>query len=133
MAKLVQPQAEKQQKLSLLLELEPRIGLQITHVHFGTVFSDLRVFFAHQPSHVREEKAPAGVVWISVRVAELVVDAVIAHPLDDAVLEGDGLEEQQHQLHPLVGFVAFVGPQAMCTRGDSVGTDDREHKSCNQP
>lgn len=79
-----------------------------------------------------EEEAAAGVMWISICIAELVVDAVIAHPFNHAVLEGDGLEEQQHQLHFLVGFVAFVGPQAMCAGGNSIGTDDRERKRCNQ-
>lgn len=90
------------------------------------------MLFAHQPTHVREKEAAAGVVRVSVGVAELVVHAMVSNPLDDAVLEGDCLEEEQHRSHPLVSFVALVRPQAMSTRRDSVGTDDREHKRCNQ-
>lgn len=66
---------------------------------------------------------------VCVCVAEFVVHTMVADPLNYGVLEGDGLEEAQHDLHLLVGFVALVAPQAMRARRDPVRADDREESS----
>lgn len=48
--------------ISLVLESQYGIGFQVRHVDSRSVLSDIRVLFAHQPTHMREEKPSAGIV-----------------------------------------------------------------------
>lgn len=70
-----------------MLENEKRIRFQIAHVDFGPVFLHIGMLLAHQPAHVREKESSAGIVWISVRVCELMMHPVIPNPFNYAVLE----------------------------------------------
>lgn len=77
------------------------------------------MFLAHQPADVSEEEAAIDVVRICVGVAEFVMHSMISDPLDDAVLQGDGLKEQKHRFHLFVGFVGLVTPKAMSASCDT--------------
>jgi hypothetical protein len=99
---------------SVLKPQQPVIG-EVAHVDFGTKLLHIGVLFAHQPAHVGEEEAALRVVWIGIGVAVLVVNAVVADPLDDRILHGDGVEEEQNELHFSVGLVGAMTPQPMGT------------------
>jgi len=88
------------------------------------------VLAAQQPADVREEESPGGVVRVSVRLAELVVHAMVAHPLVDVVLEGHRLENGQQQPQRPLCLVGAVRPQAVRPRRDSHCTHRRHHKYC---
>lgn len=45
------------------------------------------MLLAQQPSNMREEKSPVRIVWIRIGLAELVVNSVVAAPLENAVLQ----------------------------------------------
>jgi hypothetical protein len=111
---------EKKTFGSLVLEPQQPVVGEVAHVDFGSELSHVGVFFAHQPAHVGEEEATLRVVWIGVGVAELVVDAMVADPLDDRILHGDGVEEEQNVLELAVGLVGSMTPQSMGTGRYSV-------------
>lgn len=70
----------------LVLKHDDFVGLQIGHVDGLVLLLDGRMLLGHQPSHVREEETPFGVVRIRIRVRELVVQSVIPHPRVHRVL-----------------------------------------------
>lgn len=73
---------------SLGVKLHQWIVVDVGHVD-GLAFSvDLGVFALHQPTDVREEEAPVCVVWVGVRLAELVMHTVVANPIRYVVLYG---------------------------------------------
>ncbi|GLH16445.1 uncharacterized protein GBIM_20714 [Gryllus bimaculatus] len=74
-----------------------------------------------QPAHVREEEAAAGVVRVGVRLAVLVVHAVVAHPLVDVVLEGQRVDHHEEEAERPLGLVRAVTPQAVGAGGDGHG------------
>ena len=63
-----------------------RICQNITTVNHFPASDDFGVLLAHEPSHVREEEASFGVVWISVRLRELVMSSVVSSPYIDVIL-----------------------------------------------
>lgn len=84
------------------------------------------MLFAQEPTHVREKETSAYAVWIGIRVAILMVDSMIARPLDAAILSSDRLKEGKHNLHLSIGFVSFVGPEAVRTSSDSISSENSE-------
>jgi hypothetical protein len=70
----------------LFLELNNRIGQDVTHVDLFPTSFHLRVFLHHQPSDVREEQSAARVVRVGICLAVLVVDPVVSDPLEEWVL-----------------------------------------------
>lgn len=58
---------------TFVLEHYGRIGFQVAHVDLRTEFLHVRMLFAKQPTHMREEKATTRVVWVSVCIAKLVM------------------------------------------------------------
>lgn len=93
-----------------LLKLQNWVWFQIAHVDLGAIFFHIRVLFAHQPAHVREKETAAGVVRVSIRISKLVMHAVVANPLDDAVLEGNSLKNHKKDFEFFVGFVSAMRP-----------------------
>ncbi len=63
-----------------------RIFQNITTIHRFTTSNDFGVLLTHEPSHVREEEAPFRIVWISVRLRELVMSSMVPSPYIDVVL-----------------------------------------------
>lgn len=55
---------------------------------------------------------------------------MIASPLKNAVLEGDGLEIQQHELHNTIRFVGLVCEEPMRARCDAESTQKAVAQSC---
>jgi hypothetical protein len=105
-----------------VLEHYDGVTLQIRHIHLLPVLLDIGVLLAHEPANVRKEEATAGIVWVSIAVRELVVNAMISHPLVYAVLECDRLPERKENSERNIGFVCTVGPQTMSTGRDSIAT-----------
>lgn len=77
------------------MELHNRILQYITHVEQLALAHHLRVLVHHQPADMCEEEAAIRVVRIGVRLGELVVHAMVAHPIVDRILAGQ--REAQHQ------------------------------------
>lgn len=65
------------------------IRFQIGHVDGFSLAYDGRMFFTHQPSDVRKEKSPVGVVGVGVGVAVLVMLSVVSHPNVHAILKSN--------------------------------------------
>lgn len=64
-----------QTEIIIVLEHDVGIGFQVAHVDLNAELLHVRVFFAQQPAHVREEEAASRVVWISVGIAKFMVNA----------------------------------------------------------
>ena len=78
-----------------LLSLEPDHGVsqQVGDVKLPPLLNDVPMLADIPPADVREEEAPAGIVWVSVRLRVLVMDSVVPRPLEDVVLQGEGRPE----------------------------------------
>jgi hypothetical protein len=87
------------------------------------------MLLAHQPSNVGEKEAATCIMWIGVCIAVLMVNAMIANPLDYTVLECDRLEEQKHNLHFSVCLVAFMAPESVSSRRNSIRPNDCKNES----
>lgn len=83
---------------------------QVGKVHFATGFNDIRVFSDKEPSHVGKEKASSGIVRVRVRFGKLVVDAVIAAPVVNGALIGNGVAEHEKETNGKGSFVGSVRP-----------------------
>lgn len=102
---------ENMKIVSLFLPHDDRVSFQVFHVDRATFGGDVRMFAHHQPAHVREEEAAGRVVRVCIRVGELVMDPVVAHPFVYVVLERERLEHSQQYAHRQPGVVATMGPQ----------------------
>lgn len=72
---------------SPLLEHDGAVPFEVAEVNTGTPAPHVGMLANQEPAHVREEEAPARVVRVGVSVGELVVHAVVPHPLVDVVLQ----------------------------------------------
>jgi hypothetical protein len=78
-----------------------------------------------QPPHVREEKAAHGIVRVGFGLGILVMDAMIARPVVDRTLIGDGVAQHEEETNGEGGAVGAVGPEAMDTDGNAESTERR--------
>lgn len=69
-------------------------------------------------------------MWVSVGVAVFVVYSMITHPLNDTVLQCNGLEDQQNSLQLLICLVRFVTPHTMGARCNAPRTGERPNNRC---
>lgn len=101
------------------MELHDRIRQNVAHVDLSALFQHLWVLVHHQPAAVCEPKAPLGIMRISDRFRVLVVHSVIADPIEDRVLSGDGEAKGQENPQRQLCLVRAMGPEAMDTAGDA--------------
>lgn len=101
----------------LSLPLDHRIGHHVAHVDLEGLGPEVRMLLHEQPSDVREEKPAGRVVRVGVRVGALVVDAVVADPLEHVELVGERLERDQQHAQGQTGLERPVGPQPMGAGG----------------
>jgi len=101
---------EREPRIELLLEVHGRVLHEIGKVHVASRFDDFGMLLDEQPSHVGEEESSRGVVRVGIGFRILVVDAVIACPVVDAALVGDGVAEHQENSERKPGLVRSVGP-----------------------
>lgn len=109
-------------RIEHVLQLDNRIGHEITKVHFAARLNDSRVLFDKEPTHVCKEKATRGIVWIRVCFRELVVHAVIAGPVVNGALVGNAVTEHEKDADGEGGFVRTMRPQTMNAHGDTKAT-----------
>lgn len=69
------------------LERTNWVTSDVTNIDLLTLDLDLWVFANHEPAAVGEEEAALGVVRVCVGLGVLVVDAVVANPLYNVVLQ----------------------------------------------
>ena len=50
----------------LSLESDHRISQQVSEVKFSPLLNDIWMFANKEPPDMREEEAPAGIVWVSI-------------------------------------------------------------------
>lgn len=78
-----------------VLEAHNWVGNQVAQVNLFAFLLDVRVLARQEPAYVGEEETALGVVRIGVGFAVLVVDSVVAAPLEDGVFEGQRLHAGQ--------------------------------------
>ena len=86
------------------------------------------MLFAHQPAHVREEESSLGVGRIGICVAVLVMDSMVANPLDDVVLNANCLHDHEQHLKLHVGLKASMRPETMSTDWNAKATNKSKNK-----
>lgn len=119
--------------LSLLfLPHDHRVGFQVFHIDGTALAGYVRVFADHQPAHVWEEKSPRRVVWVGVRVGELVVNPVVSDPFVYVVLESQRLENGQQQSHGQTRVIAPVSPQPVSSDRYAQTATHSHQNHCNQ-
>jgi hypothetical protein len=105
------------------LEYDDRISEEIRAVKTFSRFDDSRVFLHQQPTNVREEEPPLGVVGIGRRLAALVVHAMISSPVVDGTLVRDRVCEHEVDSHWKGCTVRTMRPQPVHAAGDTVGAN----------
>jgi len=119
--------------LSLLfLPHDHRIGFHVFHIDRTALAGYVRMFADHQPAHVWEEKSPSRVVWVGVRVGELVVNPVISDPFVYVVLESQSLKNGQQHSHGQTRVIAPVGPQPVSSDRYAQTATHSHQTHCNQ-
>lgn len=68
------------------MEKKSFVVLQIAHVDFRAERLNVRMLLNKQPAHVGKEKSPLRIMGIGISVGELVVNTVIANPLENVFL-----------------------------------------------
>lgn len=101
------------------MELHDRILEDVGHVQQLALANHLRMLVHHQPADVRKEEAPIRVVRISVRLGELVVHSMVAHPVEQWILAGQRETQHQDNAERCLRLVRSMAPQSMCTAGDT--------------
>mmetsp|Transcript_26179 Transcript_26179/g.56184 ORF Transcript_26179/g.56184 Transcript_26179/m.56184 type:complete len:88 (+) Transcript_26179:802-1065(+) len=71
------------------------------------------MFLDVQPAHVCVEETTGGIVGVGVSLGIFVVDAVIAGPVEDGSLVGDGVADHEEETCGEGGGVGSMGPEAM--------------------
>jgi hypothetical protein len=66
--------------------MKQRIFLQVGKVHFTSRLDHVRVLLDEKPPHVGEEESTSGVVWVSIGFRVLVMDAMVAGPVENGSL-----------------------------------------------
>ena len=76
-------------------------------------------------TYMREEESPGGVVWISGRLAVLVVRSVIPGPRVDGVLRGHAVGKHQEKPERGSGLIGTVCPKAVGTGRHALGAKEK--------
>ena len=76
-----------------------------------------------EPAHVREEEAAGSIMGVGVRLGVLVMHAVVAGPMVDAALVGNGVEHHQQDAVGQSGVVGTVGPKSVHACSDAQAGD----------
>jgi len=105
------------------LEDEYGIFVQVTEVDLLAFPYDLRMLLDEQPADVGEKETSFGVVGIGIGLGILVVDSVVPGPLDDVVLKGDCLEEDEKEAEGEGGLEGAVRPEAVTPGRHTDATD----------
>lgn len=92
------------------MEHQDGIGAQVGEIQSPSLFLNIRMLFAEQPAHMREEKSPGGVVRICISFRVFVVDAMVTGPMVDGILKGDRIEDDQEQAQGPLGLVGAMRP-----------------------
>ena len=100
-------------RVQLSLPVDERIGKQIRKVHFSSGLDNRRVLFDNEPTNVSVKKSAGSIVGVRLGFGEFVVDSVIAGPVVDGSLVGDGVGKHEHGSEQKVGLIRTVRPQPM--------------------
>ena len=95
------------------------VSLQIRQVELLASPYDFRVLVHHQPAYVREPQPTLRIVRVAIRLAELVVNTVVAAPVVDRSLVARTAHEHQEKANRCSGLVASMSPEAMGSGRDS--------------
>ena len=76
-------------KIECLLSLYPdnRVPEKIRQINGMGLCPDVRMLTHQQPAHVSKEKAPFCIMWICIRLRELVMHTMITGPFKYIILE----------------------------------------------
>jgi len=100
-----------QRRVQPVLPHDHPVRFHVGHVHRRHLGLERRVRHHERPSDVRVEEPAVRVVRVSVRVRVLVVQPVVAHPVVDAVLDADRLEQGEDDAQRQLGLVRVMRPQ----------------------
>ena len=79
-----------------------------------------------EPTHVCEEEPAHGIVRVGISLRVFVVDSMIASPVVDRTLVGDGVAQHEKEADGEGGGVGAVRPQAMDADGYTEATTIRQ-------
>ncbi len=124
---------QKRKLISLLLEHDDLVLLDVAHVDVLEFVHRVRVLGHQQPTDVRVEEPASRVVRVGVGLGVFVVQAVVERPLVDAVLEGQRVHHHEQQPQRQRGLVAAVAPQAVRARRHAHAARREQKRSCKMP
>lgn len=119
-----------QRRVQAVLPHHHPVGLHVGHVHGGHLRLERRVRAHQRPADVRVEEPAVRVVRVRVRVRVLVVQPVVAHPVVDAVLHADRLEQRHEHAERQLGLVSVVRPQPVRAGRHADGRQRAHHERC---
>lgn len=114
---------QSEPRVELLLEHDEGVLVQVGEVEVASGLDDGGMLLDEEPAHVSEEEAAGGIVRVGLGLRELVVDAVVAGPVEDAALVGDGVGQHEEEPDGEAGLVRAVGPQSVDADGDAKAGD----------
>jgi hypothetical protein len=116
--------------VSSLLEHDNGVTLEILHVNRLACLIHGLALLHKKPSSVREPESAVCIVWICNSVRVQMMQAMIARPMEDGSLIGDGIEDHQDKPKSYPSFVGSVSPQPVDTCSDAKTTADvqKHHK-----
>ena len=117
---------QSEPRVELLLEHDEGVLVQVGEVEVASGLDDGGMLLDEEPAHVREEESAGGVVGVGLGLRELVMDAVVAGPVEDAALVGNGVGQHEEEPDGEAGLVRAVGPQSVDADGDAKAGDGPE-------
>lgn len=120
-----QAEEDGKRRVVAVLELQQRIGLQVTNVSLDNLV-ELRAPSITPPEHpanVRVEETTLGIVRIFDRVRESVVNSVVVTPAEARAFKSPSSHHQERCLDDRMGVVGAMRPQSVVPRSDANATD----------
>ncbi|GMT22773.1 hypothetical protein PFISCL1PPCAC_14070, partial [Pristionchus fissidentatus] len=108
------------------LECKNGVVVEVGDVDLRSHFLQFLTLSRQQPSDVRVEESPLGVVRVGLGVCPFVMTTMVSRPLDHVVLMRECAESHEEESSRKCGLEGAMRPVAMSARSDSHGTSKVE-------
>lgn len=92
---------------------------KVLRVNEPCLFIKLRMRLDQQPADVRVEEPTLRVVWVAIRLGELVMDTMISTPIEQCVLARQTMSKHVEDAKRPSCLIGLVRPEAMCAASHS--------------